>query len=188
MEVDLEKREKRGTSVLGTRTTPEFLKFIDEAIEASEGKYTTRAEFTRDAIEGFARYIKEGGLKRGYEEREDPSELDKEHESDVEEALELIKETEDTDLESLREFAEKAKMRALQKSVWSDQRVQKATRRLLKDEVYPRDFWSDEPRFRRRKAREYTEALRHILEIPRSIAKELIEDPIFKGREYQEWW
>ena len=188
MEVDLEKKEKRETSVLGTRTTPEFLKFIDEAIEASEGKYTTRAEFTRDAIEGFARYIKDGGLKRGYEESEVPSELDKEHESDVQEALALVKEIEDTDIESLGEFAEKTKERSLQKSVWSDLRIQKAIRRLLKEEVYPRDFWSEEARFRKRKAREYTEVLRKTLEIPRSIAKELIEDPIFKGKEYQEWW
>ncbi len=188
MEVDVEKREKRETSVLGTRTTPELLTFIDEAIEASEGKYTTRAEFTRDAIEGFARYVKEGGLKRSHEENEEPSEQDKEHEAGVEEALELIKETEETDIESFREFAEKAKEKALQKSVWSDHRVQKATRRLLKDEVYPRDFWSDETRFRKKRARAYTEVLRNVLEIPRSIAKELIEDPIFKGKEYQEWW
>jgi Arc/MetJ-type ribon-helix-helix transcriptional regulator len=188
LEVEVDEGERRETLTLTVRVTPKLLKFIDQAVEAS-GKYATRADLVRDAIEFFSRHITEGGLKRtGPDEPEEPTGKDLEHEANVEEALELINELEDPDVEAVKEFASVAKEKALAKSVWSDDRVQKAMRETLRDEVYPAGFWDDVRRFRKRKAREYTEILRKQLAVSRSTAKQLVEDSDFKGPEHEEWF
>jgi len=188
LEVDVGEGERRETLTLTVRVTPKLLKFIDQAVEASEGKYATRADLVRDSIEFFSRHVAEGGLKRtGPDEPEEPTRKDLEHEANVEEALELINELEDPDVEAIKEFASEAKEKALPKSVWSDDRVQKAMRKTLSNEVYPAGFWDDVRRFRKRKSREYTEILRKQLAVSRSTAKQLVEDPSFRGEEYEEW-
>jgi len=188
LNVEVERGERRETSVLTIRVTPKLLDLIDRAIDISEGKYVTRADPVRDAIEFFSRHITEGGLKRAKaEEPEESSKEDLEHEANVEEALELIKEINDTDIETIEEFAFEAKEKALPKSVWSDDRAQKAMRKLLRDEVYPAGFWDGVRRFRKQKSREYVEALRKHLAIPRSVAKQLVENPDFQGEQYEEW-
>jgi Arc/MetJ-type ribon-helix-helix transcriptional regulator len=186
--VEIEKSEKRDTSILTIRVTPEHLEFIDRAIEASEAKYTTRADLVRDAIEYFSRHIVEGEMKATtLDEPNKSTKKDLEHDANVEEALELINELEDTDIEAIEELASEAKEEALSKSVWSDDRVQKAMRKTLRDEVYPAGFWDGIRKFRKRKSREYVEVLRRSLAIPRSVAKQLVEDPSFRGEEYEEW-
>ena len=186
--VEVEKDERRETSTLTVRVTPGLLKLIDKAVEVSEGKYATRTDLVRDAIEFFSRHITEDGSKWAkLEEPEESTKEDLEHEASVEEALELVKELEETDIEAIEELASEAKEKALSKSVWSDDRVQRAVRKLLRDEVYPAGFWDGIRKFRKRKSREYVEVLRRGLAIPRSTAKQLVEDPSFSGEEYEEW-
>jgi sulfur carrier protein ThiS len=118
---------------------------------------------------------------------EESNEDDSEHEANVEESLELLKELADTDIEAIEEFASEANEKALPKSVWSDDRVQAAMRKILRDQIYPAGFWDGIRRFRKRKSREYAEVLRKQLAIPRSVAKQLVEDPDFSGKEFEEW-
>jgi aminoglycoside phosphotransferase (APT) family kinase protein len=120
-------------------------------------------------------------------EPEESSKEDLEHESNVEEALELIRELDDADIETIEAFASEAKEKALPKSVWADDRVQKSMRKLLRDEVYPAGFWDGVRRFRKQKSRDYVEVLRKHLAIPRSVAKQLVENPDFQGEKYEEW-
>jgi Arc/MetJ-type ribon-helix-helix transcriptional regulator len=188
LNVEVEKSERRETSILTIRVTPELLDLVDRAVETSGGKYITRADLVRDGIEFFSRHVTEGGLNRAKAEKpEESNEKDLEHEANVEEALELIKELDDADIETIEEFASEAKEKALSKSVWSDDRVQKEMRKLLRDEVYPAGFWDEARRFRKQKSREYVEILRKHLAIPRSVAKQLVENPDFQGEEYEEW-
>jgi Arc/MetJ-type ribon-helix-helix transcriptional regulator len=188
LSVEVEKGERRETSTLTVRVTSGLLDLIDKAVEASEGKYVTRTDLVRDAIEFFSRHVTEGGLKQSkVEETEESSKKDLEHEANVEEALQLIKELEETSIEAVEELASVSEEKALPKSVWSDDRVQKSMRKALRDEIYPAGFWDGTRRFRRRKAREYVEALRKPLAIPRSAAKQLVENPDFQGEQYEEW-
>ena len=186
LDVEVEKSEKRDTAILTIRVTPRHLEFMDRAIETSEGKYSTRTDLIRSAIEYFSRHIIEGD-QTALDESDKSTNEDSEHETDVGEVLELIKEISDTDTESIEEFASEANEKALPKSVWSDDRVQTAMRKILRDQIYPTGFWDGIRRFRKRKSREYVEVLRKQLTIPRSAAKQLVEDPDFSGREYEEW-
>lgn len=179
--------EKRNTSILTIRVTPPLLESIDQSIEASEGKYATRAELVRNAIEYYTRHIIEGDSNSTTPDEQESTTEDLEHEANVEEALELIKEVENADFQTIEEFASKSKEKGLPKSVWSDDRIQKSMRKLLRDEVYPAGFWDDVRRFRKIRCREYVELLRKSLSIPRSTAKQLVENPDFHGEQYEEW-
>lgn len=174
-EVEVADSKKRDTPILGTRVTPDFLRLVDDAITASEGKYTTRTELVRDAVELYARYIKEGGLKRTRQEKpEAPSKEDQDHETSVEIAIDLIndlrKEMEGEEFGTFlslkdigdfgEDFATKIRKEGLRTSmtVWSDDRVRKAMRKALQEEVYPKGFWDGKRKFRKKMAREWVEA------------------------------
>jgi hypothetical protein len=60
-------------------------------------------------------------------------------------------------------------------------------RKILRNQIYPEGFWDGIRRFRKRKSREYVEVLREQLKIPRFVAKQLVEDPDFSGKNYEEW-
>ena len=193
-DVEVSESNKRETLIFGTRVTPEFLQLVDEAITASKGKYTNRTQLIRDAVELYARYVKEGGLKRPkQEEPEKLSGKEEEFELSVEKAKDLIDEwtidelfVEDAE-EYSEDLADKAKGKHLRRDVWRDSRVQKAMRKKLEDEIYPKGVWDGKRRFRKKKAKEWIEALRKHLGILGSAAKELVEDHDFKGEVYQEW-
>lgn len=189
LSVEVEERERRETPTLTVRVTPDLLNLVDKAVEASDNRYQTRTDLVRDAVEFYSRHVSEGGLKRSkVEELEESNKDDSEHEANVEEALELVKELTDTDIETVEGFASEADRKSLPKSIWSDDRVQTAMRKTLRSEVYPEGFWDGIRRFRKRKSREYVKVLRKQLAIPRSVAKQLVEDPDFSGKEYQEWY
>ncbi len=188
LNVEVEGNEKRQTPTLTVRVTPDLLDLVDKAVEASDNQYQTRTDLVRDAVEFYSRHVSEGGLNRTkVEEPEESNKDDSEHEANVEEALELVKELTDTDIETIEEFASEANEKALPKSVWADDRIQTAMRKILRDQIYPTGFWDGIRRFRKRKSRECVEVLRKQLTIPRSVAKQLVEDPDFSGREYEEW-
>jgi Arc/MetJ-type ribon-helix-helix transcriptional regulator len=188
LSVEVEGSKKRETPTLTVRVTPGLLSLVDKAVEASDNRYQTRTDLVRDAIEFYSRDVSEGGLKRTKLEPEESNEDDSEHEANVEEALELIKDLSDTDIETIEEFASEANRKDLPKSAWADDRVQTAMRKTLRNEVYPEGVWDGLRKFRKRKSREYAEVLRKGLAIPRSVAKQLVEDPNFSGKDYQEWY
>jgi Arc/MetJ-type ribon-helix-helix transcriptional regulator len=196
--VEVLETKKRETTILGTRVTQEFLQLIDEAIAASEGKYATRPDLVRDAIELYARHIKEGGLKRiKQEEDETPSAEDQEYEASVEALVGMVHDfqdsLEDIGFEDIGELAEEFSKEVKQKNLlrpitlWSDDRVRKAMRIALREEVYPKSLWDEARKFRKRRAKDWVEALRKSLRISTAQAQELVLDPDFKGAEYQEW-
>lgn len=203
-EVEVADGKKRDTPILGTRVTPEFLRLVDDAVRASEGKYATRTELVRDAVELYARYIKEGGLKRTRQEKpETSSKEDQEHEASVEAVVDHIndlrKEMEGEELvtflslkgieDFVEDFATKIRKEGLRTSiaVWSDDRVRKAMRKALQEEVYPKGFWDGKRKFRKKIAGEWIEVLRKQLRIPNAVARELVQEPEPKYEEYQEW-
>jgi hypothetical protein len=178
--------------------TPEFLQLVDDAVAASQGKYVNRTQLIRDAVEHYARFIKEGGLKLAIDQEQDKiSPEEEQYKLSVEKTLDLIKEWEIDDSLSVfgedieqcaKELAAEIKKKHVQKEVWRDSMVQKAMRKKLEDNVYPKGMWDGKRRFRKKMAREWVEALRKHLDILRAAAKELIEDPERQNLEpYQEW-
>jgi ribosomal protein L19E len=189
LNVEVEKNERRETPTLTIRVTPELLSLIDRAVKSSEGRFLTRTDLIRSASESFSHQVLDGSWNQARpEEREESTEDDLEHEANVAEALDLINELEDADTETIEQLASEGNEKALPKSVWSDDRIQKAMRKTLRDHVYPSGLWDGVTRFRKRKSREYVEVLRKQLAIPRSVAKQLVEDPDFSGKYYQEWY
>jgi Arc/MetJ-type ribon-helix-helix transcriptional regulator len=188
LSIEIEKDERRETPTLTIRVTRELLNLIDRAVKSSEGRFLTRTDLIRSAAETLSHEVLEGSWKQTRaEEPEESTKDDLEHEANVEEALDLISGLEDSDIETVEELTSEAKEKELPKSVWSDDRVQKTMRKIVRDHVYPSGLWDGIRRYRRQKSREYVEVLRKGLAIPRSVAKQLVENPDFQGEQYEEW-
>jgi len=188
-------KAERETVLFNVKVNRRLLQEMQEAVDASDGKYENKSELARDAIERRIRFIKEGGLTRiSEDEEEPPTKHDKEYEASVKAALELIKDLAESgitvfdsfDFEDFIEEASEAKL-IKKTAVWSDPRVQKAMQNLLRDDVYPAGMWDQKRKFRENEAKEWTEAFRKGLKIPRSVARNLVEDPAFADAEpYEE--
>lgn len=189
-DLDSKKRE----FILGTRVSHEFLQLIDQAV--AKGDYKNRTEFIRHAAELYARHLLEPG--QGLEQPDTLSEKEQEYKVSVETTIDLIKDfqknladaTFEDEEELVKEFAEEVKRKGLRKTItlWYDDRIRKAMRRALRDEIYPTAFFDGKRRFRKKKAREWVEILRKELRIPRLAAQELVEDPDLQNlKPYQEW-
>jgi len=195
--------KRRKDTILGVAATKELLHKIDEEVELSKGKYETRSDLVRDAVDRHMRHLKEARLrpprehdsKSVSEEVELPSERDKAYEKEVKTALSIIEQSEDSDIPILdilevgvEDITDEAKEKRLigKTAVWSDERVQKAMRKRLQDLVYPKSFWDETRKFRKAEAKKWITGLRKYLKIPPSVAENLVLEPTLQGLESYE--
>jgi len=194
-----EEKAAKETVLFNVKVNRKLLQEMEEAVEASDGKYDTKSDLARDAIERRVRFIKEGGLRtarRPDDDEEPPTKHDKEYETSVKTTLGLIEELAEPEVAvfdliqgPFENFIEGAKENKLIKktAIWSDSRVQKAMRDALKDDVYPTGMWDETRKFRESEARAWIKAFKTQLKIPGSVARNLVEDPALADLEpYEE--
>lgn len=188
---EAEQEENEKTTILNVKVRRKFLDEMQKAVETSDGKYPTKSELTRVALQEKITRMKKGesvepesddwiadekSMKRG-----------KTHEADVKKTLESIDDTfsflagfpnpfsNESDI--LIDHAKEDKTIG-KTAVWSDPRVQKVLQEKLRDTICPEDsFWSDERNHDSAEAKEWTRALVKGLRIPNSAAANLVKAP-----------
>jgi hypothetical protein len=181
-----ERPEKGKKSVLfNVNVRREFLQKMQKAVEASKGKYATKSELARDAIEEKVTWIEAGMPEPESDDdwmtnKEPPAKRDKELERQEKILLKIVgEELGNVDLfGDADDFTERVKGAKLtgKSTLFSLNSVQKSMRLRLRDLVCPAGFWDSKRKWNPKEGAKLIETFRKQLQIPRSVAAGLVKD------------